>query len=446
MSDEYDFFDTERLRACAELALQAARDEGADAAEVDVAVDTGMSVTVRLGEVEAVERQRDRNLGITLYFGQHKGNASTTELGTDAIRGAAKAAADIARYTAEDPYAGLAPAERMATRFPDLDLCHPWKLSPEDAIDLAIQCETAARDADARIVNSEGASVDTGHGLSVYANTHGFIGAREGTRHDVSCMVIAGNDNGMQRDYWYSTARAIEDLDDIGGVGREAARRALARLGAKPLSTRKSPILFAPEVAKSLVGHLLGAIAGRAQYMQASFLLEAAGSQVMPGWTRLVERPHLARAAGSRSFDDEGVATADRAIIDGGTLTGYLLSSYSARRLGLETTANAGGISNLVVEPGGDRPEAPMSALDTGFYVTELIGQGVNPVTGDYSRGAAGFWVEHGEIVHPVDEVTIAGNLKDMFEGIITIGADTDTRGSIRTGSILIDRMTLAGE
>ena len=446
MNDKHDFFDAARLKACAELALEAARGEGADAAEVDVAVDSGLSVTVRMGEVEAVERQRDRSLGITLYFGKHKGNASTTDLDADAIRGTARAAADIARYTAEDPYAGLAPAGRMATRFPDLDLCHPWNLSPEDAIDTASRCEAAARDADPRIVNSEGASVDTGHGLAVYANTHGFVGVREGTRHDISCVVVASDGKGMQRDYWYTTARAAEDLEGAVPVGREAARRALARLGARPLSTRKTRILFAPEVAKSLIGHLLGAISGRAQYMQTTFLLGAAGSRIMPEWTQLVERPHLLRAAGSRAFDDEGVATADRAIVEGGTLAGYLLSSYSARRLGLETTANAGGISNVVVEPGGEQPEAPLGALDTGFYVTELIGQGVNPVTGDYSRGAAGFWVEHGEIVHPVEEVTIAGNLKDMLGGIVTIGADTDTRGSIRTGSIVIDRMTIAGE
>ena len=446
MNDKHDFFDAARLKACAGLALEAARDEGADAAEVDVAVDSGLSVTVRLGEVETVERQRDRSLGITLYFGQHKGNASTTELDADAIRGTARAAADIARYTAEDPYAGLAPAERMATRFPDLDLCHPWHLSPEDAIDTATRCEAAARDADPRIVNSEGASVDTGHGLAVYANTHGFMGVREGTRHDISCMVVASDGKGMQRDYWYTMARAAGDLEGAVPVGREAARRALARLGAKSLSTRKARILFAPEVAKSLVAHLLGAISGRAQYMQASFLLGAAGSRIMPEWTQLVERPHLPRAAGSRAFDDEGVATAERAIIEAGTLAGYLLSSYSARRLGLETTANAGGISNLAVEPGGELPDAPLRALDTGLYVTELIGQGVNPVTGDYSRGAAGFWVEHGEIVHPVEEVTIAGNLKDMLGDIVTIGADTDTRGSIRTGSILVERMTIAGE
>ena len=445
MNRKDEFFEPSRLRSCAELALQAARDEGADAAEVDVALDSGMSVTVRLGEVESVERQRDRSLGITLFFGQRKGNASTTDLDADAIRKTARAAADIARYTAEDPYAGLAPAGRMATRIPDLDLCHPWDLSPEDAIDIATRCETAARESDPRIVNSEGASVDTGRGLSVYANTHGFVGVREGTRHDLSCVVVASDGKGMQRDYWYTTARAHEDMEDAVPVGREAARRALARLGAKPIPTRKAPVLFAPEVAKSLVGHLLGAIAGWAQYMQASFLLGAAGSSIMPGWVRLVEQPHLPRAAGSRAFDDEGVATAERAIVDAGTLTGYLLGSYSARRLGLETTANAGGISNLVVEPGGETPGDPLGALGTGFLVTELIGQGVNPVTGDYSRGAAGFWVEHGEIVRPVEEVTIAGNLKDMLAGIVTIGADTDIRGSIRTGSILVDRMTVAG-
>lgn len=441
-----DFFEPARLKSCAELALQAAREQGADAAEVDVALDSGMSVTVRLGEVEAVERQRDRSLGITLFFGHRKGNASTTDLDPEAIRKTARAAADIARYTAEDPYAGLAPAERMATRIPDLDLCHPWTLTPEEAIDIATRCETAARDFDPRIVNSEGASVDTGRGLSVYANTHGFVGVREGTRHDVSCVVVAGDGKGMQRDYWYTTARAHEDLEEAVPVGREAARRALARLGSKPLSTRKAAVLFAPEVAKSLIGHLLGAIAGRAQYMQASFLLDAAGSAVMPAWANLVEQPHLRRAAGSRAFDDEGVATAERAIVEAGTLTGYLLGSYSARRLGLKTTANAGGISNLVVEPGGENPGEPMRALGTGLFVTELIGQGVNPVTGDYSRGAAGFWVENGEIIQPVEEVTIAGNLKDMLARIVTIGADTDTRGSIRTGSILIERMTVAGE
>ncbi len=446
MDREDDFFDAERLKTCAAAALSAARKEGADAAEAEVSVDTGLAVTVRLGEVETVERQRDRSLGITLYFGRHKGHAGTSDLDADAIKRTAKAAADIARYTAEDPYAGLAPAERMAQSFPDLDLTHPWALDPEDAIDLARTCETAARESDARIVNSEGATVDSGHGLSVYTNTHGFVGVHEGTHHAVSCVVIAAEKGAMQRDYWYSSARAADDLEDAAAIGREAARRALARLGARSLSTRKARILFAPEAAKSLIGHLLGAVSGRAQYMRASFLLEAAGRQVLPQWVSIVERPHLARAAGSRGFDDEGVATGDRAVIERGVLNGYLLGSYSARRLGLETTGNAGGISNIEVGPGGERPAAPLAALDTGLYVTELIGQGVNLVTGDYSRGAAGFWVEHGEIVHAVEAVTIAGNLKDMLANIVTAGADVDTRGSIRTGSILIAEMRLAGE
>ncbi len=446
MNKEHDFFDAERLKACAAETLDAAREQGATAAEVEVAVDSGQSVTVRLGEVETVERQRDRSLGVTLYFGQHKGSASTADFDAAAIRQTVTAAADIARYTAEDPYAGLAPAERMAKSFPDLDLTHPWALTPEAAIELAEACETAGRETDERIVNSEGATVDSGRGLAVYANTHGFVGVHAGTRHDVACVLVAGENGSMQRDYWYSSARAASDLEDVAGIGREAARRALARLGARPLATRKARILFSPEVAKSLIGHLLGAVAGRAQYMQASFLLEAAGQRVLPEWASIVERPHLARAAGSRAFDDEGVATIERALIERGVLAGYLLSSYSARRLGLETTGNAGGISNLDVEPGGEQPDAPLAALGTGLYVTELIGQGVNPVTGDYSRGAVGFWVEQGRIVQPVEEVTIAGNLKDMLADIVTMGADVDTRGSIRTGSILIGEMTLAGE
>ncbi|MGH8274936.1 MAG: metalloprotease PmbA [Gammaproteobacteria bacterium] len=445
MTESDTFFDAARLREHAEAALTAARHLGASAAEVMAAVDDGLEVTVRLGEVETVERQRDRSFAVTLYFGQRKASASTSDFAPAAIEQTVASAADIARHTAEDPYAGLAPAERMAREFPDLDLCHPWALTPEAAIETAAACETAARDADPRITNSEGATVDTGHGLAVYANTHGFVGTREGTRHDISCVVVAANSAGMQRDYWYTSARAAEELEDAAAVGREAARRALARLGAHTLSTRKTPVLFAPEVAKGLIGHLLGAISGGAQYRRASFLLEAAGEQIMPEWMTLAEAPHLPRGAGSRAFDAEGVATVERAIVERGVLAGYLLGSYSARRLGLETTGNAGGISNLLVAPGGERPEEPFSALGTGLYVTELIGQGVNPVTGDYSRGAAGFWVEGGEIVHPVEEVTIAGNLRDMLAGIVTAGADVDTRGSIRTGSLLVAEMTVAG-
>ncbi|MDN5864613.1 MAG: metalloprotease PmbA [Gammaproteobacteria bacterium] len=446
MAETQDFFNAEQLREHARHALAAARDRGASAAEVVAAVDDGLSVTVRLGEIETIERQRDRNFAVTLYFGQRKGSAATSDLAPESIAETVAAAADIARYTAEDPAAGLAPAERMASDFPALDLCHPWALSPEAAIETATLCETQARESDPRIVNSEGASVDTGHGLAVYANTHGFVGEQEGTHHGISCAVIAKDERGMQRDFWYTSARAAEDLDSAEAVGREAARRTLRRLGAKPLSTRKTPVLFAPEVARSLIGHLLGAITGGAQYTRASFLLEAAGERLFPEWVQMIEQPHLARGAGSRSFDAEGVATAERALIENGTLDGYLLGSYSARRLGLETTGNAGGISNLVVEPGGEKPDEPLAALGTGLYVTELIGQGVNGVTGDYSRGAAGFWVENGEIARSVEEVTIAGNLRDMYANLLTIGADTDTRSKIRTGSLLIDNMTLAGE
>lgn len=439
------FFDSGQLRQYARDALAAAREQGASAAEVATAVDDGLSVGVRLGEVETTERQRDRHFAVTLYFGQRKGSAATSDLAPESISETVAAAADIARHTGEDPAAGLAPAERMAREFPDLDLCHPWPLTPEEAIATATRCEAEARHADSRIKNSEGASVDTGRGLAVYANSHGFVGAREGTRHDISCAVIAENDQGMQRDYWYTNARAPEDLEPAEAVGREAARRTLRRLGARALSTRKTRVLFAPEVARSLIGHMLGAVSGGAQYTRASFLLEAAGERLFPEWVQMREKPHIPRGAGSRAFDAEGVATADRALIENGVLAGYLLGSYSARRLGLETTGNAGGISNLVIEPGGDRPDDPLGALGTGFYVTELIGQGVNGVTGDYSRGAAGFWVERGETVHPVEEVTVAGNLREMYANVLTVGADTDTRSKIRTGSILVDAMTLAG-
>lgn len=446
MSESDNFFDARRLREHAEAALAEARRHGATSAEVLAAVDDGLSVTVRLGEVETLERQRDRNFAVTLYFGQRKGSAATSDFAPESIAQTVASAADIARYTAQDPAAGLAPAERMARELPELDICHPWDLAPQEAIKLAEKTEAAARNADERIVNSEGASVDTGHGLAVYANTHGFIGTREGTRHDMSCVVVAEGEGGMQRDYWYTNARAPEDLDPAEAVGREAARRTLARLGAAPLATHKTRVLFAPEVARGLMGHMLGAISGGAQYRRASFLLDADGERLFPEWVQMLERPHLPRGAGSRAFDSEGVATTDRALIENGVLNGYLLGSYSARRLGLETTGNAGGISNLVIPAGGEKPDEPLAALGTGFYVTELIGQGVNGVTGDYSRGAAGFRVENGEIVHPVEEVTIAGNLREMFAGILTIGADTDTRASIRTGSILIDEMALAGE
>lgn len=438
--------DSRKISDVATRAVKQAAKKGATQAEVAVGINTGQTVTVRLGEIESIERQRDRDLVVTVYFDHRKGAASTSDLSFAAIDEAIDAACAIAKHTSEDPCSGLAPAERMATDFPDLDLCHPWLVTPEEAAQIAKECEKTARDTDKRVVNSEGATVDTGHAIVAYANSHGFCGIREGTNHSLSCVVLAGDEHGMQRDYWYSTARRHTDLEDAEAVGRRAATRALARLGARRVKTIKAPVLFSPEVARSLLGHLVAAVSGGAQYRQSSFLLGAAGQQVLPNWATLVEDPYMPRGPGSRSFDDEGVATVRRELVSEGTLTGYVLGSYSARRLGLETTGNAGGIHNLSMLPGGEKPNAPLIALDSGLYVTELIGQGVNLVTGDYSRGAAGFWVDHGELAYPVEEITIAAHLKTMLQNMVTSGSDTDRRSRIQTGSLLIDSMTIAGE
>ncbi|MGH8371938.1 MAG: metalloprotease PmbA [Gammaproteobacteria bacterium] len=426
--------------------LQEARSQGASQAEAGISIESGLNLSVRLGEVETLEYQRDRGLGITVYFGQRKGSASTSDLSSAAIAEAVRAAASIARHTAEDPCAGLADAELMAKELPDLDLCHPWALEPDAAIALAQRCEAAAREFDPRITNSEGASVSSHRGLRVYGNSHGFIGAYESTSHSLSCSVIGSQGDSMQRDYWYSTARDATELESADAVGRRAAERTVARLGARKLGTRKAPILFVPEMARGFLGHFLGAMRGGAQYRQASFLLDGVGQQVFPEFVQLSERPHLRGALASVAFDNEGVATQDREIVDRGVASTYLLDSYSARKLGLQTTGHAGGVRNLIVKPGALDYAGLLEEMDTGLVVAELIGQGVNGVTGDYSRGAAGFWVEHGEIVYPVEEITIAGNLKDMYRNVVEIGNDVDLRGSIRTGSVLVSEMTIAGE
>jgi PmbA protein len=426
--------------------LQEAHSQGASQAEAGISIESGLNLSVRMGEVETLEYQRDRGLGITVYFGQRKGSASTSDLSAAAIAEAVRAAASIARYTAEDACAGLADAALMAKDLPDLDLCHPWALEPDAAIELAQRCETAARDFDPRITNSEGASVSSHQGLRVYGNTHGFIGGYESTSHSLSCSVIGSERDSMQRDYWYSTARDATALESAEAVGRRAAERTVARLGARKLATRKSPILFVPEMARGFLGHFLGAMRGGAQYRQASFLLDGAGQQVFPEFVQLSERPHLRGALASAAFDNEGVVTQDREIVDHGVASTYLLDSYSARKLGLQTTGHAGGIRNLIVRPGELDYTGLLKQMDTGLVVTELIGQGVNGVTGDYSRGAAGFWVERGEIVYPVEEITIAGNLRDMYRNVIAVGNDVDLRGGIRTGSILVSEMTIAGD
>lgn len=450
ISQDRSLHELDRLAELAEEVIRRARAAGASQAEVAASIDTGLSVNVRLGEVETVEHTRDRGFGLTVYFGQRKGSASTADLNPDSIQATLEQACAIARYTEEDPAAGLADAKRMATAFPDLDLWHPWDIDTTQAIALGIAIEDAGR-AHAGISNSDGASVQAGEGLSVYANSHGFVGRERGTRHALSLALIAGDEDGMQRDYWYDSVRAAGDFISARALGDKAAERTLARLGARGLSTRQCPVLFAPELARGLVGHLLGAVSGGALYRRASFLLDHAGKSIMPAWLNIDERPHLLRGQGSGNFDAEGVATVDSALVEGGVLARYVLGSYSARKLGLESTGNAGGVHNLIVEPGaadGERSDfaGMLRRLGSGLLVTEVMGQGVSVVTGDYSRGASGFWVENGRIAYPVEGITIAANLRDMFAGIVAVGTDVDPRSHVLTGSILLDRMTIAGE
>ena len=434
------------LQSIIERALEEARARGASQAEAAVSQDTGLSVGVRLGEVETLEHQRDRSMGITVYFGRRKGSASTADFSLDAVRATVAKACSIARFTAEDACSGLADAALMAREPSNLDLSHPWNIAADRAIEIAKSCEASALAFDPRINNSEGASLSTHQGLHVYGNTHGFVGGYPTTSHSLSCVVLAGTGEDMQRDYWYSSSRDWHELEQAEAIGRESARRTIARLGPRRLSTRRAPVLFVPEIARGLIGHFTAAIRGSSQYRQSSFLLNSVGQQVFPPGFSIAERPHIPKAAGSAPFDDEGVATRDRELVADGVLTGYILSSYSARKLGLETTGNAGGSHNLLVKPslaGG--MDALLPRLGTGLLVTELMGQGVNMVTGDYSRGAAGFWVENGAIQYPVAEITIAGNLRDMLKGVAAVGDDVDVRGGTRVGSILLPEMTIAG-
>jgi PmbA protein len=434
------------LKSIVQDILDEAAKQGASAAEAGLSQENGLSVSVRLGDVETIEHHCDQGLGVTVYFGQRKGSASTTDLSVASIKETVGAACSIARYTGEDKYAGLPEKELLATEFPDLDLNHPWDISVDGAIALAIECEDAARSYHQEISNSEGASVDTHQGIRVMGNSLGFLQGYASTRHSLSCSVLAQRGDSMQRDYWYTVARNARNLEAAVEVGKKAAERTLQRLQARSLSTRQCPVLYCAEVASSLLGSFVGAISGGNLYRKSSFLLDALDTQVFPAFVRIHEQPYLKGALGSCAYDGEGVAPQTRDIVSEGILQGYVLSTYSARKLSMRSTGNAGGVHNLTIDPGKLDFQGMLKALNTGLLVTELMGQGVNMVTGDYSRGAAGFWVENGVIQFPVEEITIAGNLKDMLKNLVAVGNDVDYRGNIRTGSILVERMSIAGE
>ena len=438
--------DSSILSELAQKVLSTAQKLGADSGETAISRGQGFSCTVRMGSVETVEHNRDKSLVVTVYFGHKTGSASTSDFTAPAIEDTVRAACSIAKYTAEDEYSGLADPERLATQVLDLDLYHPWQIEVPRAIEIAKECEDTAREFDARINNSEGATVSTQQGTEVYANTHGFSGCTSATRHSISCSVVGASGDSMQRDYWYSTSRDHQDLESAQAVGKTAAQRTVGRLGASKIKTIQCPVLYEAPVASSLLAHFISAIRGGALYRKASFLLDQLGNSVFSAGIYIGEQPHLLKAAGSASYDSEGVATETRDIVQDGVLTSYVLESYSARKLNMETTGNAGGVRNLFIKPGGNDFVSLIRKMDSGLLVTELIGSGVNTVTGDYSRGAVGYWVEKGEIKHPVEEVTVAGNLKDMFKRIVEVGSDVDVRGNIRCGSILLEQVTVAGD
>jgi PmbA protein len=435
-----------RLKLVVQQILDEAKQLGASAAEAAFSVDNGLSVTARLGEVETVEYHCDQGIGVTVYFGQKKGAASTNDISEDSLKETVKAACSIARYASEDEFSGLPDPALLATVFPALDLYHPWDIDAEKAISLAVACENAARTYHSAINNSEGATVNTHQGIRVFGNSLGFLQGVQSSRHSLSCAVLAGSGDAMQRNYWYSVARNAANLESAQFVGEKAAQRTIARIGARSLSPRQCPVLFVPEMASGLIGALIGAISGGSLYRKASFLLDSLDTQILPDFVRIHEQPYLPGALGSASYDAEGVATQTRDIVSEGILRSYVLSTYSARKLGLQTTGNASGVHNLTIDPGKDTAEDLLKRLDTGLLVTELMGQGVNRVTGDYSRGASGFWVENGVIQYPVQEITIAGNLKTMLRNIVAIGNDIDLRGNVRVGSILLEQMSIAGE
>lgn len=434
----------QQLPECAEKVLQLAKKKGASSAELSVSGSQGLSVNARMAEVETVEFNQDQSLSLTLYKGLRKGHVSVTDLTDTALEQAVDMALAFAEHTAEDSFSGLADAHLMAHDWADPELYYPEPFDVDRLVDLSLACEAAGR-SDSRITNSDGAGFYAGERTTVYANSHGFIGQLWGTNYSASCVLIAGQGDQMQRDYWYDSQRQWSLLSDPESIGTKAAERTLARLNPQKLATGKVPVLFAAEIASGLIGHLMGGISGGSLYRNASFLKDRQGEQLFPDFVSVFEQPHLKGGVASAPFDQDGVATRNNTFVEQGVLQQYMLGSYSARKLGLTTTANAGGARNLRVSSTGESYEQMLKKMGTGLLVTELMGQGVNMVTGDYSRGAAGFWVENGVIQYPVHEITIAGNLMDMFRNIVAIGTDADTRGNTQTGSILITEMAVAG-
>jgi len=445
MPDSRFSYTIDALRTIVADTLKLARDRGASDAEAEVSEGYGHSVTVRRGEVETIEYNRDKGLGVTVYLGKQHGYASTSDLAPKAIEDTVDAALSIARFTAADEASGLADRDLIARTSGDLDLFHPWDLPVERAIAMAKACEAAAFRLDKRIVNSEGATVSAQQSQFAAGNTAGFLDGYRSSRHYVSCAVIAAEGDAMQRDDWYSSQRSPADLARPEAIGDYAGRRALARLRSRKIGTRGARVLFEAPVANGLLGHFVAAVSGGSLYRKSSFLLDSLGTQVFSPIVSLREEPHLPRAFASSYFDDDGVATRPRDVVKSGVLEGYFLGVYSARKLGMRTTANVGGNHNLILAPGERDFVGMLKELGSGLLVTELMGQGINMVTGDYSRGAFGYWVEGGEIRYPVEEITIAGNLRDMFRNVAAVGGDVLTRGSRTCGSVLVEGMTIAG-
>ncbi|HPX89374.1 MAG TPA: metalloprotease PmbA [Methylophilaceae bacterium] len=446
MADSGFSYSLDQIKQMSQDVLKVAKQMGASSAEAELSLSVGQNVSVRLGETENIEYNRDKGMSVTVYFGQQKGHASTSDLNQQAIYDTVAAACNIAKYTAQDAFCGLAEADLMAKDTQDLDLYHPWPISVEEAIVIARTCEASALAVDARITNSEGASVSTGESCFAYSNSLGFTGGYLSSRHGVSCSVIAEADDNMQRDYWYGTARAAKDLDTAAAIGQRAGARTVRRLNSRKIKTCQVPVLFEAPLASGLISSLISAISGGSLYRKSSFLLDSLGQQIASPLLNIVENPHLKKGLASSPFDNEGVATHVRQLVLNGVLQGYVLGSYSARKLGMQTTGNAGGSHNLIVQSSRQDFTALLKLMGTGLLVTELLGHGMNMVTGDYSRGAAGFWVENGVILHPVEEITIASNMAEMLKSIVAIGNDIVVQGSKQVGSILIERMTVASE